>query len=133
MKRTIEETWRQVSPYLDEVLDLEPGARQAWVEALATRAPDIAAEVGAYLAELAELDKEAFLSVSVASILAPPGPAERCIEPYTLDEIIERGGVGDALPSAEESGDTRRTARCSRKAQRSLAERRSCWQAPWSV
>jgi hypothetical protein len=104
VKRTIEETWRQVSPYLDEVLDLEPEARQAWVEALVGRAPGIAAEVGVCLAALEELEKQGFLSGTAASILTG-----RRFGPRTLEEISGHGGMENAMGIAEETDNTRRT------------------------
>src|SRR2546423_8816356 len=49
------ENWREISPYLDTVLDLDAEARQAWLDDLATRAPAIAARVRGYLFHLDQL------------------------------------------------------------------------------
>src|SRR5262245_55523290 len=40
MKPTLAEAWREISPYLDVVLDLEGEARAAWLADLATRRPE---------------------------------------------------------------------------------------------
>jgi len=60
-KRTFEQSWREASRFLDEVLLLEADARPAWLEALQRREPEIAHLIGSYLLELAELDRQCFL------------------------------------------------------------------------
>ena len=52
-KRTLEDSWREVSRCLDEVLDLEASQRQAWLEALRHRDPKLANLVASYLTVLA--------------------------------------------------------------------------------
>jgi hypothetical protein len=61
MKRIFEQSWREASRYLDEVLLLEADERPAWLEALRHREPAIANLIGSYLMELAELDRQCFL------------------------------------------------------------------------
>ena len=41
--RTLEDSWIEISPYLDEVLGLDTYAREMWLGGLEARAPAIAA------------------------------------------------------------------------------------------
>jgi len=53
--------WRELSPLLDEVLDLTGEARTTWLDALGITRPDVAAELHILLAELQSLDDAKFL------------------------------------------------------------------------
>ena len=53
--------WKELSPLLDEVLELAGEARTAWLDALRSRRPELAAEVQALLSELQTLDEAGFL------------------------------------------------------------------------
>jgi serine/threonine-protein kinase len=92
--RTPEDDWRELSPYLDEVLDLEIEARAAWLQDLEARKPDIAARVRSRLLELAELDKQNFLGGAATSLLASASLAGETFGSYTLDRTIGHGGMG---------------------------------------
>jgi len=61
LNRTLEDVWREISPYLDEVLDLEGEARERWLAELEKRLPGTAATVRAWLVELARLKECGFL------------------------------------------------------------------------
>ena len=61
--------WKRLAPYLDEVLDLQPGERQMWVTDLATTQPEIAWALRAMLAELEVADAEGFLEQSPLVLL----------------------------------------------------------------
>ncbi len=41
LNRTLENAWREISPYLDEALDLNGAARECWLVDLDRRAPEI--------------------------------------------------------------------------------------------
>jgi hypothetical protein len=45
MTKTDGNLWRKVSPYLDEVLELAPTAREAWLANLEKAQPEVAHEV----------------------------------------------------------------------------------------
>jgi serine/threonine-protein kinase len=92
--RALEDAWREVSHYLDEVLDLEPDARQPWLDDLETRAPESAARIRAYLRELAELDAQNFLGDPAAFAVAGATLAGQSFGAYTLDRTIGHGGMG---------------------------------------
>jgi hypothetical protein len=53
--------WREISPYLDQVLDCESEARAVWLEKLRTENPAMAADIEALLAEQQALDLAGFL------------------------------------------------------------------------
>jgi len=97
VKREIEESWQTIVPHLDEALDLEPGARQAWIAALETREPAIAAQVRTCLLEIARLDELGFLSLDASSCLGSAGLQGQRFGAYTLDQAIGHGvSVGAA-------------------------------------
>jgi hypothetical protein len=97
VKHEIEELWREITPYLDELFDQEPEARQAWVEALERREPAIGAQIRICLIELAELDERGFLLDDAGSILArrpclrlphPHAPSRRRSDAEVIRERI---------------------------------------------
>jgi serine/threonine protein kinase len=95
MKRSLEQAWREISTDLDEVLDLDAGARQAWLDTLQTRDPDRAQRVRDYMLDLEKLEKDNFLGQALPSILpANPSLAGRRLGSYTVDRAIGRGGMG---------------------------------------
>ncbi len=95
MKRSLEQAWREISTDLDEVLDLDAGARQAWLDTLQTRDPDRARRVRDYMLDLDKLEKDNFLGQALPSILpVTPSLAGRRLGSYTVDRAIGRGGMG---------------------------------------
>lgn len=93
MKFALEEGWLEISPYLDEVLDLDGSERQDWLDALARRAPEVATRVTAYLAQLDELDKKHFLDTP-APLVTHALLAGQRFGAYTLDRELGHGGTG---------------------------------------
>jgi hypothetical protein len=69
MKRSLEQAWQQISTDLDEILDLDTAARQAWLDLLATRDPERAQRVRAYMLDLEKLESDNFLGTALPSIL----------------------------------------------------------------
>ena len=55
------ERWRVLSPLLDHALELEPGELPRWLQACATCAPSLAAELESLLAVRAAMDRDGFL------------------------------------------------------------------------
>lgn len=54
-------TWAEFEPYLDQLLDLEPGARETWLAELSVKLPEIAKSLRELIREHAQLDAEGFL------------------------------------------------------------------------
>jgi hypothetical protein len=59
-QRKLEDRWSEVSPLLDEALDLTSGAREVWLADLEARKPELAAHVRACLLGVAELAERKF-------------------------------------------------------------------------
>jgi eukaryotic-like serine/threonine-protein kinase len=94
VKRPFEDAWPEVGPYLDEVLELGREERQAWLDELEARAPDIAAQLREYLIELAHLEEQDFLGSSPAAVLSDATLAGQRLGSYTLDRPLGHGGMG---------------------------------------
>jgi serine/threonine-protein kinase len=86
--------WREISPYLDEALDLEPAARVAWLLALEGRAPTLAKRVKELLVERDLLEEQRFLTGDPGVLLRGLSLAGQRVGAYTLDSILGHGGMG---------------------------------------
>jgi len=67
MKVSLQEplTWTQISAYLDQALELDPGEQEIWLEQLTTTQPQIARTVRKLLDEREALNAEGFLANSL--------------------------------------------------------------------
>ncbi|MDC6167822.1 serine/threonine-protein kinase [Paucibacter sp. XJ19-41] len=88
--------WPQLSPLLDELLDMEPAARAARLAALRALEPELAADLEDLLARDAELAGNDFLATPALppTLTAAPLMAGQAIGAYTLEREIGRGGMG---------------------------------------
>ena len=91
--RTLEDRWSEISPLLDEALDLSGSAREAWLADLERRAPELAVHVRSCLLGVAELADRKFLETSVRKQL-PVGLEGRALGAYTLERPLGYGGMG---------------------------------------
>ncbi len=88
------ESWAAISKLLDEVLDLEPAARPAWLDTLEARDPAAARAVREWLTEFALMESAEFLAAP------PPAPAMTAalagleVGAYRLTTPIGHGGMG---------------------------------------
>jgi len=84
--------WQQVSPYLDEALEMEPVAREAWLRSLSEKDPALVTVLRSLLEEQGRLREEGFLEGAAA----PPsaGLAGQRVGAYTLVSQIGQGGMG---------------------------------------
>lgn len=88
--------WPQLSPLLDELLDMEPAARAARLAALRALEPELAADLEDLLARDAELAGNDFLATPALppTLTAAPLMAGQAVGAYTLAREIGRGGMG---------------------------------------
>ena len=94
MNARVFESWSEISSSLDEVLDLEPDTREAWLADLETRSPKLAEKLRAHLAELIALKARNFLDVAVPAQVGMASLAGQRFGAYTLDTAIGHGGMG---------------------------------------
>ena len=89
----IKDWWGEVSPLLDEAMELPLAARESWLADLERRAPQLAAHVRSCLREVSELSDRKFLDDSIRRHL-PAGLEGQTFGAYTLDRILGFGGMG---------------------------------------
>src|SRR6185312_8794429 len=93
MSREKQKQWREISEQLDQALDLEGAARQAWLTELEKRDPGLAASVRALLAEEANL-ADFLMTENPVLELARAGLTGQRLGAYTLDSVLGHGGMG---------------------------------------
>lgn len=101
--------WQEVSPYLDEVLEIGPEQRAAWLLSLAEKDARLASMVQALLEEQQQLKQEGFLEASPL----PAGSARRGgqkVGAYTLISQIGQGGMGTVWLAQRSDGRFERQA-----------------------
>jgi eukaryotic-like serine/threonine-protein kinase len=89
----LKDWWSQVSPLLDEAMELPAAARESWLTDLERRAPELAAQVRSCLREVSELSDRKFLDDPIRRHL-PAGLEGQVFGAYTLDRIVGFGGMG---------------------------------------
>lgn len=83
--------WTELSPYLDEALELPEASRPAFLDGLRALDPLLARDLEALLAEFERLQGERFLGDPVAPRSTLTG---QTLGAYTLREQIGQGGMG---------------------------------------
>lgn len=91
---TPEIEWRELSRYLDGMLELEGDVREAWLTDLGARAPAVAMRLRRYEVELAQIHQERFLDGNPVVPMAPSPLAGQNLGAYTLQRPIGHGGMG---------------------------------------
>src|SRR5689334_11329958 len=94
LNRTLEDRWDEISPFLDEALELEGPALQRWLDDLATRAPAAAAALRSWLAALDKLRQQDFLGLDVSATVSADTLAGQRFGAYTLERAVGHGGMG---------------------------------------
>ena len=84
--------WRQVSPYLDEALELDPSAREPWLADLDRARPQIAHALRELLSLDAGVRESGFLERSLVS--SDDWLVGKKIGAYTIEHLLGRGGMG---------------------------------------
>lgn len=96
------EEWAQISPLLDQALDLQPPSLEQWLDSLAVQQPAVAAGLRRLLERRAAVDSAEFLEEfppleGLAVLEESPGmgfvPGLR-VGPYVLETQIGQGGMG---------------------------------------
>jgi serine/threonine-protein kinase len=97
MARVDPDRWRALDAYLDEALDLPPGARAGWLATLAGRDATLAAELRSLLDEQEAVQESDFLTGTLPGTLHPT-PTEslagQTLGAYRLISPIGHGGMG---------------------------------------
>jgi serine/threonine protein kinase/tetratricopeptide (TPR) repeat protein len=89
--------WRELSPYLDEALDIPPDARASWLDSLSARDAHLAADLQALLEEHAAADEQKFLAGAVTTPLHSGRASSlvgQVVGAYRLVSLIGQGGMG---------------------------------------
>jgi eukaryotic-like serine/threonine-protein kinase len=94
--------WQEVSPYLDEVLEIAPEQRSAWLLSLSKKDTRLASLIQALLDDQQQLKQEGFLETSALPHSA--GLAGQKIGAYTLVSQIGQGGMGSVWLAQRSDG-----------------------------
>jgi serine/threonine protein kinase len=100
--------WQQVSPYLDEVLEIVPEQRAEWLLSLSKKDERLASILRTLLDEQQQLEREGFLERS--PLHAGAGLAGQQVGPYTLVSQIGQGGMGSVWLAQRSDGRFERQA-----------------------
>jgi eukaryotic-like serine/threonine-protein kinase len=92
MAKMDSDLWRQLSPHLDEALELDPSAREPWLADLEKLQPQIARE----LRELMNLQAAARMSgfLERSPFFSDDFLIGKKIGAYTVERLLGRGGMG---------------------------------------
>src|SRR6185312_11222492 len=85
--------WLEISPYLDEVLDLDESERAQWLQRLDDRAPTVAEAVRRLVSASDDLASQPLLSEGRTAV-SRAGLAGQQLGAYTLESVLGHGGMG---------------------------------------
>lgn len=100
--------WRQISPYLDQALEMVPEERTAWLSFLREKDANLASILQSLLDEQQRLQREGFLESSL--LPTSVGLVGERIGAYTLVSQIGQGGMGTVWLARRSDGRFERQA-----------------------
>jgi eukaryotic-like serine/threonine-protein kinase len=95
--------WNAISPYLDQALDQEPRAREAWLDQLSAANPALAGDLRDLLATHDAVSSAQFLDGALLSAV-PDAVAGQQFGAYTLESLIGHGGTGSVWLARHSDG-----------------------------
>jgi len=98
------EQWKEISPYLDQLLDLEPAERGRWLTDLSALEPGLADDLRLLLATHEAIDEVQFLERSPLSPGVEPLAGQQ-FGAYTLASLLGRGRMGSVWLARRSDGD----------------------------
>jgi len=98
------ERWREVSPYLDEALEMPEEKRAKWLASIHDQDPELATLLQELLDEHRTLAREKFLEEKQPAMPLPGGLAGQTVGTYTLLSQIGQGGMGSVWLAERNDG-----------------------------
>lgn len=102
--------WQELSPYLDDLLDLPEEHREAWLVAFAERSPSQAAGLRLLLGEHQALAAKGFLEQEAFELPLQSPQVGQAAGAYTLLSQIGQGGMGTVWLAERNDGRFKRQA-----------------------
>jgi serine/threonine-protein kinase len=96
--------WNELSPLLDEALELEEGQKTAWLQNISAARPEVANALQALLARISSLDKHGFLEANAVAELSREPLVGASVGAYTLQSQLGRGGMGSVWLARRNDG-----------------------------
>src|SRR5688500_17253422 len=100
--------WREISPHLDQLLDIPPAERSAWLATLRHRDPRLADRLESLLQEHAALARERCLEDGVEAGIDRPSLVGTAVGAYTVVAPIGEGGMGTVWLGERADGEIQR-------------------------
>jgi serine/threonine protein kinase len=108
MRTFTTEQWRNLSPYLDEVLEMAPEQRQPWLQSLQGKNAELASALQTLLIEQQHLQAESFLERPLPRLSS--ALEGQNLGAYTLISQIGQGGMGSVWLARRTDGRFERQA-----------------------
>jgi eukaryotic-like serine/threonine-protein kinase len=102
--------WLELSPYLDQALDLTDEERGTWLKTLREQNPALASRLKTLLDEHVRLRQEGFLEICPTALRDQADLSGQPVGPYTLLSLIGEGGMGTVWLAARSDGRFERRA-----------------------